>query len=54
LTSSSARRRRVSNVPTIAARYDVGALPTLTAFEGGEPAAELVGRRDRETVESII
>jgi len=44
----------VEDHPAIAARYDVRVVPTLVAFDGGEPAERLVGRQDRSTVEAVV
>ncbi len=44
----------VERHPAIAARYHVSAVPTLVAFDGGEPAERLVGIQDESTIEAAV
>jgi thioredoxin 1 len=40
--------------PAIAARHDVAAVPTLLAFDRGEPDGRVVGRQDRSTIKAVM
>jgi thioredoxin 1 len=44
----------VDDDPEIAAKYEVMSIPTMIVFQGGEPAARIVGAMPKEALEEKV